>query len=89
VTVSERFGENLKLARKRAEVSQEALGLRADLHRTEVSQLERGLRIPRVDTLAKLCGALEVDVITLMDGIVWQPSRIDYGSFQRTSPSSG
>jgi hypothetical protein len=30
-------------------------------HRTEISQLERGLRLARVDTIAKLCGSLEAD----------------------------
>ena len=40
-------------ARKRADLSQEELGIRASLHRTEISQLERGMRIARADTLLK------------------------------------
>ena len=44
--VAERFGANLYRARKRAGLSQEALGFAAGLHRTEVGLLERGQRIP-------------------------------------------
>jgi transcriptional regulator with XRE-family HTH domain len=39
------FGENLARCRRRADMSQEDLGVRASLHRTEISQLERGLRV--------------------------------------------
>jgi transcriptional regulator with XRE-family HTH domain len=58
VNVAERFGENLMIYRKRAGLSQEELGFRASLHRTEISQLERGVRLARIDTLVKLAGAL-------------------------------
>lgn len=33
--------------------------------------LERGERLPRVDTLIKLMGALEVPAGDLLDGIEW------------------
>lgn len=49
-----RFGENLVHSRKRAGLSQEELGARANLHRTAIGLLERGARMPRVDTLIKL-----------------------------------
>lgn len=58
--VAKRFGENLVRCRKRTGFSQEALGLRASLNRTEISLLERGTRVPRIDTLVKLAAALEV-----------------------------
>jgi DNA-binding XRE family transcriptional regulator len=61
-------GENLARHRKRADLSQEELGLKASLHRTEISLLERGVRVPRVDTLVKLAGALEVQPSALLDG---------------------
>ena len=44
------FGDNLARCRKRADLSQEELSHLASLHRTEVSQLERGLRLCRIDT---------------------------------------
>lgn len=56
VSVALMFGENLARQREAAGLSQEEVGLRAEVHRTEVSQLERGLRCPRMDTLVKLAG---------------------------------
>jgi len=41
------FGRNLARERERVGLSQEELGVRASLHRTAVSQLERGERVPR------------------------------------------
>jgi transcriptional regulator with XRE-family HTH domain len=76
------FGDNLSRARRAADLSQDELARLCGVHRTEISQLERGLRLPRVDTLAKLCAALEVDPAVLIEGIVWRPPRIDHGSFE-------
>lgn len=42
--VGRHFGANLRRARRAADLSQEALGFRAGLHRTEVGLLERGVR---------------------------------------------
>jgi hypothetical protein len=58
------------------------LSWRASLHRTEVSQIERGLRLCRVDTVAKLAGALEIDAGKLYEGIVWEPGDVRYGRFR-------
>jgi transcriptional regulator with XRE-family HTH domain len=60
VSVGDRLGRNVFMARRRAGFSQEKLAARAGLHRTEISMLENGERMPRVDTLMKLAGALEV-----------------------------
>lgn len=80
-TVAKRFGENLALARERAKLSQEMLGFRASLHRTEVGQLERGLRVPRIDTVVKLAGALDVPPGSLLDGMAWEPGDFRPGGF--------
>lgn len=66
-----RFGDNLARHRKRADLSQEELSYLASLHRTEISQLERGLRLCRIDTLVKLAASLEVSADDLLDGITW------------------
>jgi transcriptional regulator with XRE-family HTH domain len=50
----ERFAINLRKARKAKGISQEELGFRCDLHRTEISLLERGGREPRLGTIVKL-----------------------------------
>jgi transcriptional regulator with XRE-family HTH domain len=81
-TLAECFARNLVEAREHAGISQEELGLRAALHRTEISQLERAKRVARIDTVAKLAGALGVPTSRLLDGIVWTPGEYTPGNFQ-------
>ena len=71
----ERFAVNLRRARVRAQISQEELGDRCDLHRTEISLLERAGREPRLGTIVKLAGALETTAAELCDGIAWTPAK--------------
>lgn len=47
-----------------------------------VERLERGLRIPRLDTLAKICSSLDVEPAELMAGMVWRPPPLTLGSFE-------
>lgn len=82
VEIAARFGENLMLYRKRANISQEELGFRASLHRTEISQLERGVRLARIDTLVKLAGALSVPPGDLLKGMAWTPGGTRVGRFK-------
>jgi transcriptional regulator with XRE-family HTH domain len=79
--VGRRFGENLRRARNRAGLSQEELGLRSSLHRTEIGLLERGSRIPRIDTLVKVASALAIPPGELIEGIDWTPGSTTSGSF--------
>ncbi len=71
----DRFAVNLRKARTRVGISQEELGERCDLHRTEISLLERGGREPRLATMVKLAGALETTPAELCEGISWQPGQ--------------
>lgn len=76
-----RFGENLCRARGRMGISQEELGFRASLHRTEIGQLEQGVRLPRIDTLVKLAGALCIEPCELLAGLSWEPGGFKPGGF--------
>jgi transcriptional regulator with XRE-family HTH domain len=62
-------------------MSQETLGIRADLHRTEIGLLERGDRLPRIDTVVKLAGALDTTPNDLLAGLAWEPGTWTYGDF--------
>jgi transcriptional regulator with XRE-family HTH domain len=87
--IATHFGENLVRCRKRADLSQEELAIRASLHRTEISMLERGARVARIDTLAKLAGALAIPPGDLMIGIDWAPGGTRTGEFKlAASPTS-
>lgn len=87
--VAARFATNLQRARAAAGLSQEDLGVRASLHRTEISQLERGLRVARIDTLVKLAGGLCVDPGVLLAGIDWQPGETRRGQFGPSAVEPG
>lgn len=76
-----RFGGNLAACRRRVELSQEELGVRASLHRTAVGQLERGERVARADTLVKLAGSLGIAPEELLAGLAWTPGSMVVGRF--------
>jgi transcriptional regulator with XRE-family HTH domain len=79
--VAATFGKNLARHRRRIGLSQEALALRASLHRTEIGLLERGERTPRIDTIVKLAGGLGVPLNQLVEGITWNPGEVTAGRF--------
>ena len=63
------FARNLRRARERAELSQEALADRAGMHRNAVALLETGKREPRLSTIVKLAKALGVPTSNLLKGL--------------------
>lgn len=68
--VREQFAANLRRHRMRIGLSQEALADVCDLHRTEISLLERCKRSPRLETIVILSRGLELSSpAELLDGI--------------------
>jgi len=57
-SLREQFAQNLRQARDKAGISQEALADKCDLHRTEISLLERCKRSPRLETIVILARGL-------------------------------
>jgi transcriptional regulator with XRE-family HTH domain len=68
---SRSFGQNLVRFRERAGLSQQGTADRAGLHRTHVALIEAGQRLPRLDTIVKLGGALGVEPCALLKGLAW------------------
>jgi transcriptional regulator with XRE-family HTH domain len=63
-----RFAANLRARRKRLGLTQEALADLCDLHRTEISLLERRKRSPRLSTMINLTRGLQLSsVCELLD----------------------
>jgi len=87
MNVAEQFGRNLRRARKELDMTQEELGRRSSHHRTQIAAMERGERLPRIDTLLRVAGALEVSPERLLDGIQWRPGSHIPGAFEAASPS--
>ena len=60
------FGKALRRRRERLEVSQEALALTSEIHRTYISELERGLKNPSLSTIDRLAAALRTKASVLI-----------------------
>jgi transcriptional regulator with XRE-family HTH domain len=86
---SERFAANLRRLRDEADLSQEELAFRAAIHRAQVSLLEGGRRMPRVETLVKLAGSLGTTPNDLLDGIAWEPIEAVTGGLVVSPPKGG
>jgi len=61
-----RVGGNVRRLREKLEISQEELAERAELHRTYISGVERGVRNPTVLVLAKIAAALGAEPANLL-----------------------
>lgn len=72
-SVTEVFAENMRRCRRIVALNQEQAAARAQLHRTEISLLERAGRTPKIDTLLRIAGALEAEPADLLRGIEWVP----------------
>jgi transcriptional regulator with XRE-family HTH domain len=78
--VARHFGQNLAERRRQVGLSQDGAAERAGLHRTEVALIEVGKRLPRLDTVVKLAGALEVEPCALLRGMAWELEEPKEGS---------
>ena len=61
------LGAAIKAGRSALRISQEELAYRADLHRTYVSDVERGVRNPSIASIQKLASALQISVSVLFE----------------------
>src|SRR6266436_1790851 len=61
------LGKAIKTQRASLGISQEELAYRAGLHRTYISDLERGARNPSLESVQKLAQALDLSVPALFE----------------------
>jgi transcriptional regulator with XRE-family HTH domain len=73
VTFKEAFGERLLVARFNLRLSQEACAERAGVHRTQISLIETGQRMPLLETFVRLAGAVGQSPAELLGPIRWVP----------------
>jgi len=63
------LGDELRKARLGTGLSQEQLAVRAQVHRTYVSLLERNKKSPTLDVLLRLCAALGISASDLVRSV--------------------
>ena len=66
VDIQLKFGKRLKELRTQKKLSQEQLALKADLHRTYISDIERGARNVSLQNIEKLAKALRIQIKDLI-----------------------
>ena len=66
LTLQRRFGIAVLAQRRRLGISQEDLAFRAGLHRTYISDIERGARNPSLASMQRVASGLEVLLTTLL-----------------------
>ena len=60
------FGRAVRARREALQLSQEELGFDADLDRTYISGIERGVRNPSMKSILRVCRALKTSPSTLL-----------------------
>lgn len=66
MSIREDFARNLRKLRHAKGLSQEVLAYEADIDRTYISALERGVYSATIDMVAKIAAVLEVDPEVLL-----------------------
>ena len=65
----QQVGRNVRRIRRELDISQEELAFRAELHRTYISGVERGIRNPTIIVLGRIADALGVAPSDLLSAI--------------------
>jgi len=81
VPLAKRFGRNVWRSRRRADLTQDELARLIELSRVDIGAVERGERLPRLDTILKLAAGTETSTCALLDGLRWRPGYYVEGDF--------
>lgn len=65
--VGRRVGANIKRLRKAQDLSQEELADRSELHRTYISQVERAVKSPTLESLDKIARGLGLTLAQVVE----------------------
>jgi len=67
VDIKKKFGQKLREIRKQKKLSQEELSFKAGLHRTYISDIERGSRNVSLENIEKIAKALGISTKDLLE----------------------
>ncbi len=77
MNIYEQLGKRITFLRKQKKMSQLTLAYEAEINKNYISDLERGRRNPTLMILNKISIALDVDMATLLQGIIdYSPSDV-------------
>lgn len=65
--IIKKFGDNIRKIRNQKNLSQERLAFKAGLHRTYISDIERGARNVSLKNIEKIAKALGIDIKDLFN----------------------
>ncbi|MCW5548673.1 MAG: helix-turn-helix transcriptional regulator [Opitutaceae bacterium] len=65
-----KFGDNVRARREALDLSQEQLAERADLDRTYISGVERGVRNLSLNSVVRIAKALKSSASELCEGVI-------------------
>lgn len=71
------IGDEIKRHRKKNGLSQKELGEKLQVSQAMIAQYENGKRIPKITTLLKIAGALNIDSLPLLDAYTKEALLID------------
>ena len=77
-----RIGKRIRTIREERGMTRNDLGKKVVLSADRIQQYENGSRKPKLDLLEKIAGALEVDVLALMDPLVSSHIGVMYAFFE-------
>lgn len=72
MTTEQALANVLKRLRREKNLAQDEFALLVGVHRTYISQLERGLKSPTLKTLNHLCNALNISLVELMSSLEYE-----------------
>ena len=75
-------GKRIREQRKQLGMTQEAVAEIAELDRKHISMIETGKTEPRIDTLIRIAGALDLPIEKLVAGLVFVPSEHSTGHME-------
>lgn len=71
--VAKELGEAIRNRRHAAGLTQANCARAADMHRNDLSMIERGRRCPRIDWVVNLAAVLDLEPAHLLAGVDWTP----------------
>jgi len=67
--VTRQVGRRIRRRRRYLDLTQEEVARNAPVHRTQMTLIENGRRMPRLHTLIRICAALDLSPCQLLEGI--------------------